>query len=171
MFESKRFWMYTTFSLLGLNLIVIGFFVFFFVMRPALPKNDPFDPIFNVARKLELTQAQRDSMRTLFEQSPKQDLRLKMMELRHQAMMENTNPEPDVALLDSLYNEIGTVQVALEKEMFTGMRQLQNISTPEQRVRYNRMIERMDKRFNKHRRQGERKKRTPQSVNDDIDDD
>lgn len=149
MFESKRFWMISTFSLIGLNLIVIVVFAWMTNLRPEPRRMDNLDPVLTIARRLELTENQRDSMKVLLRNSDRRTIYHSMMGLRHQLLKESANTNPNESTIDSILTELGRLHIQLERETFYGMRNLHQISDENQRERYQRMIERLEKKYRK----------------------
>jgi hypothetical protein len=149
MFESKRFWMISTFSLLGLNLIVIIVFAWMMNSRPEQRKMDNLDPVLNIARRLELSENQRDSMKVLLQNSDRRTIYHSMMGLRHQLLIESANSTPNQDRIDSILTELGNFQIILERETFMGMRNLHQISDENQRIKYQKMIDRIERKYRK----------------------
>lgn len=161
MFESKRFWMISTFSLLGLNVIVIGLVLFVFFTRPDAPPKEPRgmdDPIEKLGKRLKLSDEQRELMRDSVWYNTQRLQQRTMMSLRHQLINEGRNPDFNQTKVDSLIQEIAKLHASFEQNNFRDLRKLREISTPEQRERYDKMMDRMEKGF-KNRHQSKKRER------------
>lgn len=149
MFESKRFWIISTFSLIGLNLIVIVVFAWMMNLRPEPHKMENLDPVLTIARRLELTENQRDSMKTLLRSTHRRSIQDSIMGLRHQLLKESAKPNPNESIIDSLLTALGQLQIQLERETIYNMRNLHQILDEKQRRRYQSMLDRLEKRHRK----------------------
>lgn len=156
MFESKRFWIITSSILFLLNiaLVLVVMVRPTFFSKPTLPAPEqPADPFLNLARRLNLSDIQKQHLRERVQYDDRQINQQNLMINRHRLMKLAQNESVNTRLRDSLINEIAQQQIQLETMTFDRIHQLYRISNPEQRERFNRFSSLMSKRI--ERRQGQ----------------
>lgn len=164
MVNNQRFWKITAISLMIMNTLVIGVFAFMLINRtdkkPIRFSFDTNDPVFQIGSRLELSPEQRELMRDSNLIQQRESTKYELMKLRGALLQESRSENPNTELIDSLINEIANRHATMERGTLYGIRKLREISTPQQRERFNRMIDRMESKF-----EGRHKQRKSQGPN------
>lgn len=159
MFQSKRFWMYSTIILLIINLVVIAFSANLFINEPKkrIKRNDR-DPIFQMGSRLNLTDLQRDELRDKLAIANRKKNHMRMLKLRNELLMGVSDSTFNETKRDSIIMELARLQSEQELMTYNGLRNLRTILDDQQLQRFDTLLSRMDRRL---MRQFKRQKRRP----------
>ena len=163
MLETNRFWKFTAIALMVMNTVLIGVFIFMFINRPDTRMKprfnpDPNDPVFQIGSRLDLSRDQKESLRDSSLLKQRESAKYELMKLRGALLRESRAENPDTELVDSLIRQIANQHAVMERETFKGIRKLREISTPKQRERFNKMIDKLEKGSEMRRRTKQRKR-------------